>query len=76
MLKRYELTNQEWEKISPLLPLEQTNKPGRHEKATGLCLMPWYGLQKAAHHGWICQNITVHGKVFTAGFANGWIAAL
>ena len=43
MLKRYELTNQEWEKISPLLPPEQTNKPGRPRKSNRLMLnaMVW-----------------------------------
>ncbi len=32
MLRRYELTDQEWEQIASLLPLEKTGKPGRPPK--------------------------------------------
>lgn len=32
MTRRYELTDQEWEQIAPLLPPEKTNKPGRPSK--------------------------------------------
>lgn len=32
MLKRYELTDQEWEQISSLLPPENTGKRGRSGK--------------------------------------------
>ena len=32
MLRRYELTDQEWEVIAPLLPPENTGKPGRPPK--------------------------------------------
>lgn len=32
MLRRYELTDQEWERIAPLLPPEKTGKPGRPAK--------------------------------------------
>lgn len=32
MLRRYELTDQEWEHIAPLLPPEITGKPGRPSK--------------------------------------------
>lgn len=38
MLKRYELTDQEWEKISPLLPPQNTGKPGRPPKDNRLML--------------------------------------
>lgn len=38
MLKRYELTNQEWKKIFPLLPPEKTGKPGRPRKNNRLML--------------------------------------
>ena len=32
MLRRYELTDQEWEQIASLLPPEKTGKPGRPSK--------------------------------------------
>lgn len=32
MLKRYELTDQEWNRIAPLLPPEKPNRPGRPSK--------------------------------------------
>ena len=32
MLRRYELTDQEWKKIAPLLPPEKSGKPGRPSK--------------------------------------------
>lgn len=32
MLKRYELTDQEWNQIAPLLPPEKSNRPGRPSK--------------------------------------------
>lgn len=38
MLKRYELTDQEWERISPLLPPQKTMKPGRPPKDHRLML--------------------------------------
>lgn len=38
MSKRYELTNQEWEKISYLFPPEKTNEPGRPRKNNRLML--------------------------------------
>lgn len=43
MLRRYELTDQEWEHIAPLLPPEITGKPGRPPKDNRLMLnaMVW-----------------------------------
>lgn len=32
MLRRYELTDQEWEQVAALLPPEKTGKPGRPSK--------------------------------------------
>ena len=67
MLKRYELTDQEWEQIVPLLP---SNKGGR-QKITVKCLIPWSGLPAVGRHGETFQSIMVHGNLYTAGFANG-----
>lgn len=43
MSKRYELTDQEWERISPLLPPKPAGKPGRPPKDNRLMLnaMVW-----------------------------------
>lgn len=43
MMKRYELTDQEWEQIAPLLPSATTGKPGRPPKDNRLMLnaMVW-----------------------------------
>ena len=34
MLRRYELTDEEWNRIAPLLPPENTGKQGRPQKCT------------------------------------------
>ena len=43
MLKRYELTDQEWNQIAPLLPPEKPTRPGRPSKdnRTMLNAMVW-----------------------------------
>lgn len=38
MLRRYELTDREWEQIAPLLPPEKTGKPGRPSKDNRMML--------------------------------------
>lgn len=43
MLRRYELTEREWERVAPLLPPEKTGRPGRPSKDnhTMLNAMVW-----------------------------------
>ena len=50
MLRRYELTDQEWEQIAPLLPAQNTGKPGRPPKDNRLMLnaMVWLARSGAA----------------------------
>ena len=38
MTRRYELTDQEWEQIAPLLPPEKNNRPGRPSKDNRLMI--------------------------------------
>ncbi len=38
MLKRYELTDREWNRIAPLLPPEKPNRPGRPSKDNRMML--------------------------------------
>lgn len=50
MLRRYELTDQEWEQIAPLLPAQNTGKPRRPPKDNRLMLnaMVWLARSGAA----------------------------
>lgn len=50
MLRRYELTDQEWDRIVPLLPSPKTGKPGRPPKDNRLMLnaMVWLARSGAA----------------------------
>lgn len=50
MHKTYELTDQEWEKVAPLLPLQNTGKPGRPPKDNRVMLngMVWLARSGAA----------------------------
>ena len=43
MTRRYELTDQEWEQIAPLLPAEKNSRPGRPSKDNRLMInaMVW-----------------------------------
>ena len=38
MTRRYELTDQEWEQIAPLLPVEKNSRPGRPSKDNRLMI--------------------------------------
>ena len=51
MLKRYELTDQEWNQIALLLPPEKSNRPGVLLRITARCSMLWYGLHAVARYG-------------------------
>ena len=50
MLRSYELTDQEWEQFAPLLPAQNTEKPGRPPKDNRLMLnaMVWLARSGAA----------------------------
>ncbi|WP_207303547.1 transposase [Intestinimonas timonensis] len=39
-MKRYELTKEQWERIKPLLPPEETGKRGRPRKDNRIMLNP------------------------------------
>ena len=47
MLRRYELTDQEWEQIAPLLPSPRTGMPGRLPKDNRLMLNALVGLARS-----------------------------
>ena len=71
MLRRYELTDDEWNRIVDLLPPENTGKQGRPRKITVLSLMESSGLHAVVRPGVTYQNAMVPGKPFTAAFENG-----
>lgn len=52
MLRCYELTDQEWEQVASLLPLEKTGKPGRPPKNNRTMLngMVWIARSGAPWH--------------------------
>lgn len=71
MLRRYELTDQEWEQIASLLPLEKTGKPGRPPRITVPCLTGWSGLHAVVLPGVTCRSVTAPGIRYTAVSASG-----
>ena len=62
MLRRYELTDEEWLRIEPLLPPENTGKQGRPRKDNRIIMN---GI------GAIFLNVMVHGKLSIADSENG-----
>ena len=72
MLRRYELTDYEWEQIKDLLPPENTGKRGRPSKNNRIMLNGMIWIARRGLLGVICRNAMVHGKVFIVAFANGW----
>ena len=68
MLRRYELTDEEWLRIEPLLAPENTGKQGRPRKDNRMEL---YGLHVVGHLGAIFLNVMVHGKLSIADSENG-----
>ena len=67
MLRRYELTDEEWNRIAPLLPLENSGKQGRPQKCSRTILngivwiarsgAPWWDLPE--RYG-SCQTVYSH----------------
>ena len=57
MLRRYELTDNEWNRIADLLPAEFTGKQGRPRKNNRVILNELYGLPVVEHPGAIYQNV-------------------
>lgn len=66
MLRRYELTDDEWNRIVDLLPPENTGKQGRPRKNNRTILNGIIWIARMTY-----QNAMVPGKPFTAAFENG-----
>ena len=71
MLRRYELTDEEWNRIAPLLPPENTGKQGRPRKDNRTILNGMVWLHAVVHPGEISQNVMDPGKPYIVVFANG-----
>mgnify|MGYP007092562379 CR=1 FL=1 len=65
MLRRYELNDDEWNRIVNLLPPENTGKRGRPRKCNRS------GWHAVVHPGVTFRNVMDHGKPFTVAFVNG-----
>lgn len=70
MLRRYELTDDEWNRIVDLLPPENTGKQDRPRKDTVPLSTEWCGSLAVVLHGATCQSVMAHGRLFTAASAN------
>ncbi len=68
----YELTDEQWKRIQPLLPPENTGKKGRPRKddRTMLNGMLWMN-----HSGGSFQNVMDPGKAFTLVLPSGGMMA-
>lgn len=71
MLRRYELTNQEWEQIAFLLPPEKTEKLGLLSKDNRTSLMGWSGLHVVEPRGATFWNAMASEIRYTAASASG-----
>lgn len=73
MLRRYELTDEEWNQIVSLLPPENSGKQGRPSKCnrTILILTELSGLPAVEHLGVTFQNAMALGKLSILAFVSG-----
>ena len=71
MLRRYELTDEEWNRIAPLLPPKNTGKQGRPRKDTRTILNGRSSSPAAVHLGETCRSVTALGRLCTVVFVSG-----
>ena len=74
MLRRYELTDQEWEQAASLLLLEKTGKPGRSSKDNRTILNGLVWIACSGHQGVTCQSFMTPGIRYTVASASGLMA--
>ena len=70
-MKRYEISNCEWERIKDKLPAQRTGKRGRPAKNNRIMLNECCGLQERELNGEKCQNAMDHGRVSMQDSENG-----
>ena len=73
MLRRYELTDEEWNQIVSLLPPENSGKQGRPSKCNRTILngIVWIARSGAPWRD-SSQNAMALGKLSILAFASGW----
>ena len=62
MLRRYELTDEEWLRIEPLLPPENTGKQGRPRKDNRIIMNGIVWLARSGAPGAIFLNVMVQRR--------------
>ena len=72
MLRRYELTDEEWNQIVSLLPPENSGKQGRPSKCNRTILNGIVWIARSEHLGVTFQNAmapwqTVYSRAFASG---------
>ena len=71
MLRRYELTDEEWLRIEPLLPPENTGKQGRPRKDNRIIMNGIVWLARSGAPWRDLPDVMVHGKLSIADSENG-----
>ena len=71
MLRRYELTDDEWNRVAPLLPPENSGKQGRPSKCNRTILNGIVWIARSGAPGGTSQNVMGPGKRFIPVFVNG-----
>ena len=72
MLRRYELTDEEWNQIVSLLPPENSGKQGRPSKCNRTILNGIVWIARSGAPGVTFQNAMALGKLSILAFASGW----
>lgn len=71
MLRRYELTDEEWNQIVSLLPPENSGKQGRPSKCNRTILNGIVWIPAVEHLGVTFQNAMALGKLSILAFVSG-----
>mgnify|MGYP001060693161 CR=1 FL=1 len=71
MLRRYELTDQEWEQVASLLPQKKRENRDGLQRITVPCLTGWSGLLAAVPPDVTFRNAMALGIRYTAASASG-----
>jgi len=67
MQRRYEVSDDQWNKIKHMFPKAKTGRPGKDSRR----LMLSCGLRAVVRPGETFLNVSVHGKLCIHVFANG-----
>ena len=67
MQRRYEVSDDQWNKIKHMFPKAKTGRPGKDSRR----LMLSCGLRAVVRPGETFLNVSVHGKLWIHVFANG-----